>query len=139
MNVLCQRHPSHSPSDSAIATCPRRRVVNARRPTRKELSRKAGPLDDCVRMGCARRKGKDGTDDRTAVLRDADPSPRHQPPCDATYKRRGEHMARLKRLVGITLAVVIAAALVIYVLRPTASPGPSSLVGNDTGTTTGHP
>src|SRR5437667_3543239 len=85
------------------------------------------------------REGKDGTGDRTAVTRGANPSPRHQSPCDATDKRRGEHMARLKRLVGITLAVVIAAALVIYVLRPTASPGSSSLVGNDPGSTTGHP
>src|SRR2546426_9820448 len=57
-NVLCHRDPARPPSDSAIATGPRR-SVNARRPTRKELSRKAGPLDDCVRMGCARRKGWD--------------------------------------------------------------------------------
>src|SRR5947209_8069781 len=109
------------------------------RAVRREKNYLERPVLSTTACGWDARAGKDGTGDRTAVTRDADPSPRHQPPCDATDKRRGEHMARLKRLVGITLAVVIAAALVIYVLRPTASPGPSSLVGNDPGTTTGHP
>lgn len=43
----------------------------------------------------------------------------------------------LKKLVGVTLAVVLAAALAIYVLRPTAQPSTSSVVnppGTDTGT-----
>lgn len=48
-------------------------------------------------------------------------------------------MAGLKRLVGVTLAIVIATALVIYVLRPAASPGTSNVVVSDPDATTGHP
>src|SRR5437879_1060837 len=147
---LAREIPHDRPRTSFVNVIPRirrpiRRSPRARagelstRAVRREKNYLERPVLSTTACGWDARAGKDGTGDRTAVTRDADPSPRHQPPCDATDKRRGEHMARLKRLVGITLAVVIAAALVIYVLRPTASPGPSSLVGNDPGTTTGHP
>ncbi len=48
-------------------------------------------------------------------------------------------MAGLKRLVAATLVIIIATALVIYVLRPNAGPGTSSVVGNDPGSDTGNP
>src|SRR2546425_967689 len=147
---LAREIPHDRPRTSFVNVIPRIRRPIRRSPracagelstraVRREKNYLERPVLSTTACGWDARAGKDGTGDRTAVTRDADPSPRHQPPCDATDKRRGEHMARLKRLVGITLAVVIAAALVIYVLRPTASPGPSSLVGNDPGTTTGHP
>ena len=36
-------------------------------------------------------------------------------------------MARLRKIVGLTLAVVLAIALVAYMLRPSAAPTPSSV------------
>jgi len=46
-------------------------------------------------------------------------------------------MAGLKRLVGVTLAVILVTALVVYVLRPSATTTPS--VVNEPGTPTVQP
>ncbi len=46
-------------------------------------------------------------------------------------------MAGLKKLVGVTLAVVIATAVAVYVLRPTATPNSSQVVVSEPGPTNG--
>src|SRR3989454_5807554 len=69
------------------------------------------------------RARRDGKGDRLAAS--ANPSPRHQPPCDATSEGEAD-MAGLKKIVGVTLAVVLVTALVVYVLRPSATPTTTS-------------
>jgi hypothetical protein len=69
-----------------------------------------------------------GKGDRSAAHLGADLFSRHPPPCDATDGRRREHMTRLRKIVGLTLAVVLATALVAYLLRPSASPTTTSIV-----------
>src|SRR2546426_12277947 len=69
------------------------------------------------------RARRDGKGDRLAAS--ANPSPRHQPPCDATSEGEA-NMAGLKKIVGVTLAVVLVTALVVYVLRPSATPTTTS-------------
>src|SRR5947207_15769600 len=81
--------------------------------------------NDCFQLtGRAHRKGRDrrplGCSPRNH------PSPPHRPQGDVTDGRRREHMASLKKIVGLTLAVVLATALVAYMLRPSAAPTTSS-------------
>src|SRR5207253_6227011 len=98
--------------------------VKSKRRTREALCTLPAAQAGCVRTGCARRKGWEGGPLGGSPRND--PSPRHRPLCDATDGRRREHMARLKKIVGLTLAVVLATALVAYMLRPSAAPTTSS-------------
>ena len=79
-----------------------------------------------LRADWMRAQGRDGNGDRSAarldtiLLRATD---RH-----ATQRTVGDakHMTRLRKIVGLTLAVVLATALVAYMLRPSAAPTTSS-------------